>query len=354
MAEQPAGGVDSAPAAVAPDRAGLAAASDAVVADALAAADSETLLGEDSERFAAVLDGEDHGPLAVVGPPYSGRGRVLDAAVERLDARRIALEPGTDADPVLDALGSGPLVVEGCHHLYERRIGGFEPLRTVRAALPEADGPVVTGWNATAWAYLAATRDLERSFPAFVAVDALDSGTVAALLGAAATLPECRLDDPGPDPLVSTTGVRLSVRGRDLTLPVPTLDRSPLSAVLTDEDEDPMAAVFDRVTAAADGNLGVAAAVFHRCADDVLHPGDVSPAGVGLEFDGDERFCLRLLLGGELARRETLADIVGEGTAPILVRFAREGLIAADDAYVRLLPAAVPMAARAVERGRIL
>ena len=348
------GGSDGALASAPPTRSGLAAASDDVVADALAAADTETLLGEDSERFGAVLDGAEPGPLAVVGPPYSGRGRVLDAAAERLDARRIALEPGAGADPVLDALGSGPLVIEGCHHLYERRIGGFEPLRAVRATLPEADGPVVTGWNATAWAYLTATRDLERSFPAVVTVDALDGETVAAILDAAVTLPACRLDDSGPDPVVSTRGVTLSVRGRAFTLPVPTVQRSRLSAALADDDADPMAAVFDRVTAAADGNLGVAAAILHRCAEDVLRPGDVSPAGAGLEFDGDERFCLRLLLGGELTRRETLGEIVGEGTAPILARFSREGLVAADDTFVRLLPAAVPTVTRAVTRGRIL
>jgi len=59
---------------------------------------------------------------------------------------------------------TGPVVIEDCQHLYERRIGGFEALSAFLDELANADVTVVTGWNRYAWVYLAAVQALDRGF----------------------------------------------------------------------------------------------------------------------------------------------------------------------------------------------
>jgi len=318
-----------------------------VVSDVVGAVDPQALLGDDG-TFESVLDGDRSGPTAVVGPPYSGRERLLDAAADRLDARHVRLAPDTDPSGLFERLGEEPLVIGNCQHLFDRRIGGFAPLAEFTESLAGVRTPVVTGWNATAWTYLDAVRTLERSFPTRVEIDPLDAAAIADVVSTRRPLPDCRRDGTERDREATVERRTIRLGDRELAVPIPRLptigsDRS---------TADPTDAVFERLTSVADGNLGVATAIFWRCSDEVLHPGDVSPVGVDLDFDDDERFCLRLLSGSELASRPTLRSIVGEEFGEILGRFDREGLVVVGDERVRLLPAAVPTATS--QGGRIL
>lgn len=105
--------------------------------------DVPTLLGDDHEAFESVLAGEVEGPVAVVGDPFSGRETVLDRAVRDLDATRIGLGPGDGIDEVRDGIEGGPVVVEDCQHLYERRVGGFGDLSAFLDDLAGVDTPEV-------------------------------------------------------------------------------------------------------------------------------------------------------------------------------------------------------------------
>jgi len=311
------------------------------------AVDVETLLGAGYDQFASLLAREQSGPMAVVGPPYSGRERVLDVATDRLDARSVRLGPGADGSAVLDNLGDGPLIVGGCHHLYERRVDGFDPLMTVLDALSEVDTTVVTGWNSTAWAYLDAIWSVERSFPMTVEIQPLDTETITIAIEAAGDVPTYRRPDPGDRPLFRS----YPIGWRDYEIPIPIPDRLVRSF---GTETDAQAAVFQQVQSVANGNLGVADALVQRLSGEQVYPGDVTPIGADLDIDADERFALRLLVGSELADRSTLAEIVGSRPEPLLGRLAREGVVTIDGDHVSLEPAAVPTATATVNRGRIL
>jgi hypothetical protein len=101
------------------------------------------------------------GTVAVVADPFFDHETVLDHAASTLDATRVRLGPGTESVPTFD---DGPVVADGCHHLYARRVGGFDPIDRFLDRLASASCRVVTSWNRYSWNYLHAVRDLGDAF----------------------------------------------------------------------------------------------------------------------------------------------------------------------------------------------
>ena len=313
------------------------------------ASDPTAPLGEDVETLERVLTGRSPAPLAVCSPPFGGRERVLEHAADRLGTDLLRLDPGDGADPLLDALGDGPVVVDGCQHLYERRIGGFEPVDAVLQAIEVPAAPVVTGWNEFAWTYLSRVRDIDRTFSARVDVDPTGADELAAMiLDRYDEMPTFAPDETAPGILeVRRYGVEW--RGYDLSVPVPVPSLAVIRTSLAAGDVDPEDVVFERLAAVSDGNVGVATAIWEGSRREDIRPSDVVASGSDLEFDREEAFCLRILLSKERVERAELARTV-DGAGRVLGRLLREGVASADDGVVRLDPAAVPTAVAESER----
>jgi len=317
--------------------------------DWLADLDAATLL-DDAEQFDDQLAAGE--TLAVVGAPFGGRELVLDYAAERLDATRLSLdsagEPADAADAILDHLGDGPLVVENCQQLYDRTVGGFEYLDATLRVLSGADGTVVTGWNRYAWSYLEAVRDVEAAVAERFAVQGLSRPDLADLVRSQiASLPSFRTADRDQS-LVAAR--RYPVGWRDLEVPVLVPDREGIRSLFTTAP-DAETAVFERLRALADGNPGVAAALWERNhTGDELLPGDIDAPTVDL--DRVEAFLLRIVLESEAVDRDLLLARGGERCDRLLGRLDREGIVNDGD-LVRLAPAGVPAASEATERWRI-
>lgn len=318
------------------------------------AVDVPTLLGDDHEAFEAALSGDRGGPVAVVGDPFAGRETVLDRAEEQLDATRVALEPGDGVEEARTAIGDDPVVVEDCHHLYERRVGGFTALSAFLDDLATADATVVTGWNRFAWAYLSAVRDLDGAFPVTATVQPVPEDRLAELvLGRYDEMPTFVADDPERGDLVVTRRVAVGWRGYSVSVPVPTISRVSFAGLSSDGELDPRDVTFGRLAAVSDGNLGVATAIWEAGQASEVRPSDVAVPTSAEDLDREEAFCLRIVLANERVERTQLARIVDE-LDRVLGRLTRDGLVTVEDGVVALVPAAVPAAAEATERGRIL
>ncbi len=316
--------------------------------------DVPTLLGDDHEAYERAL-AEGTGPVAVTGDPFAGRGTVLDHAARRLDATRVELDPGDGIDRIRMAMGDGPVVVYGCQHLYERRVGGFDDLSAFLDELAGADVPVVAGWNRYAWAYLAAVRGLDREFSVTVGIAPVPADRIAELvLERYDEMPRFVADDPDRGGLVVTDRYELGWRGRTVSVPVPKASPVAIRALFADGDLDPEDVVFGRLAAAANGNVGVAVAIWNLRRGAELRPSNVAAPTSDLDLRREEAFCLRIVLASERVEREQLAAILDGSLDRILGRLSRDGLVAVEDGTVSLVPAAVPTAADATDRGRIL
>jgi hypothetical protein len=337
------------------------------------------LLDEPAQETVDAVVGEGRGPLAVVGSPFAGRRTVLDHVAARLAATRVHVGPtgpnvaggvgerlaahpeatvdrrvltGPDADDpagaVSAAIAEGPTVVSGCHHLYTRRVGGFDHLETLMDAVAGAESTVVTGWNRYAWAYLAAVRDLDRTLPDRVEVGALDAAALSErLLARHEDAPAFERDD-GSRGLF--TRRQVSVAGFDV--PLPALDRAALAARRGDHP-DARQVVFERLAAVSGGNVGVATALWERARGSEVRPSDVPDVGQPT-LDRETAFCLRVILASERVHRSDLTAVVGDNTERALGRLRRSDLVAVDGDWVSLLPAGVPTAVAETERELIL
>jgi hypothetical protein len=316
--------------------------------------DAATLLDDDHEAFATAIADETSGPVAVVGDPFAGRETVLDRAERELDATRLTLTPGDDADSVREAFGDGPVVVDDCQHLYERRVGGFAALSAFLDELAGVDATVVTGWNRYAWAYLSAVRGLDREFPVTVEIRPLPVDEIAELvLERYDEMPEFAADDSDDDGIVVTTSREIGWRGWSVSVPVPRLNAVTAKGRLSGGDLDPKDVTFGRLAAVSDGNVGVATALWETYQGTEIRPSDVAVPVSDRPLDREEAFCLRLVLSKERSSRTRLSTVV-DGIDRVLARLTRAGLVSVEDGTVALVPAALPTAADASERSRVL
>jgi len=316
--------------------------------------DVPTLLGDDHEAFEAILSGDEDGPVAVVGEPFSGRESVLDRAVRELDATRISLDPGDGIDRIRGRIDGAPVVIEDCQHLYERRIGGFEALSAFLDELASVDARVVTGWNRYAWAYLVAVQALDREFPVTVEIESLSTERIAELvLDRYDEMPSFVADDPKRNDLIVTTRHELGWRDWSVSVPVPMLDPVAARGLFSDGDLAPKDVTFGRLAAVSNGNVGVATAIWESRHGSEVRPSDIAVPASDRDLDREEAFCLRIVLAKERVNRAQLTGIV-DGLDRVLGRLARDGLVTIEDGIVEPVPAAVPAAAATTERGRIL
>lgn len=136
----------------------------------------------ESERGATELEEalrDPDGTVAVVADPFFDREAVLDHAENALDATRGRLAPAAGTLPDFSAR---PVVVDDCHHLYARRVGGFDPLDRFLERLASASGPVVTSWNRYSWNYLDAVRGLGDTFRHVRTLPSLSTERIAAAI----------------------------------------------------------------------------------------------------------------------------------------------------------------------------
>lgn len=317
--------------------------------------DVTTLLGADYDKFSDATSKSESGPIAVIGGPYSGREIVLDAATESLDAKRIDLDPTTDGEYECPDFGNKPVVIDNCQHLYTRRIGGFAPLDRFFDRLADTESTVITGWNQYAWRYLKATEDCQREFDMSVEVGINSPEEIEeAILGRKETTPTFVPDDPEESGLVLIRRIAIEWRTYDLSIPVPILNRLAVRISQNGDEQSPKELIFERLGTIANGNIGVAAAIWESMTGPQLQPSDIVVPETDMELDQQDAFCLRIILAKEHLTRNELSEIVGKGVDRRLGRLARENLVLIDNNTIRIHPIAVPASVAITERRRIL
>lgn len=297
------------------------------------------------------------GTVAVMAAPYAGRGAVLEHLAARAGTEVVRLSADDRDPPSVPERPGEVLVVDGCHHLYDRRVDGFGSLERFLDQVTRTDALVVAGWNAAAWAYLDAARDVS-AFDTRFAVPGLDREAMETYVldrhdGSVTFAAESGEDDASPVGVEETT---VTLAGRDLVVPVPRYDPDYWSARRAERFDDPAAAAFARLTDVSDGNPGVAWTVWEASVRDgtisvgaVEPPADPVPGDVGV----DGAFALQTVRCAGRTTRERLRAVVGEGTDRLVRTLSRSGYLAVDGESVSVPPAALPRVAVFCEGRRI-
>lgn len=297
------------------------------------------------------------GTVALVSEPYAGRSVLLDHAAARLDAPvdRLRLSPPAadgDAPTVPD---DGVVFVADCHALFERRIDGFETLDAFLDRLALSDALVVTTWNRYAWSYLDAVRDVSDPFTRVVSIPRLDADEIRTVVthhyddlpdivdaGRAGRVRSVVFDSRP----VSVPG------GTTISVPYP----KPNPAWITSDPaggDDIAGVVFEKLRRAANGNPGVALAVWESSVrDNEIAPGYIESPSLP-SIDDTEAFLLWTVVTTESVGLEALDDRHEEARAA-LQSLADAGLVAVSDGTVSVAPETLPLAVEALERRRLL
>ncbi len=296
---------------------------------------------------------ETDGGIAVTGAPFAGRNLLLDHIDQTHDVvGRMSLSPGAGFDDI-QLPESGTVLVEDAHHLYNREIGGFEPLERFIEQAAATDAHVIASWNRFAWDYLVQTHDLQRTFPTAIDAPSFSADQLAALID--------RLDDRtivfrddrelNDQALVVDTH-EAAIGGRTVTVPFPTINGEAIRSWR--KSDDPIEeAIFDRIASRSDGNIGVAVALWDHSVDDgtISFGNLLSPPDTVL--GDDEAVLLNRLIAKERMDRGALKREI-DPLEPALETLERQTILRTAGDVVGLEPMAVPAVVDALKRRRLL
>jgi hypothetical protein len=318
-----------------------------LTAEDLAAAELESHLETLEEAVTANLEGWSPN-LAVVSEPYAGRSVLMDAVAELLGKAATRREFTTVVEDGLpDFSGETVCLVENCHYLYTREIGGFEVLDRFLQQLSASNALFVTSWNRYAWDYLSAVRDVDDVFATTVDVPSLSAEQMAALLSSnyAETMPEfVQTGDAGRVKTIDVGRREVSTPGgRTVSVPLPELNLEYLTSrsLSRDDDVDDIeAVVFQKIARLSNGNPGVATRLWEQS----LRDGEIAPAYVeaeagDLDVDDDESFVLEVLLAKGRMSRAKLAEVLTD--IPVhraLLSLSEQGIVEIDEETASIDP----------------
>lgn len=314
----------------------------------------------ESEGDAEGLDdalADPDGAVAVVADPFFGDDAVLDHAASALDATRDRLGPAAAAGSV-PTLDDGPVVVDDCHHLYARRIGGFDPLDRFLDRLASAPCRVVTSWNRYSWNYLDAVRDLSDAFRHVVTLPSLSAERIAETIRERADALPAFEDPPdgGASP-VTTATYEVPIPRRDpRPVRLPVVDVDYVTAWLGERDRpESEVLVFQRLTRLSNGNPGVAAAIWDACVDgDAVTAADLDPPVERVDPGDGAATVLGVVVAKGAVTRDELRAVVPEVSLDrALGTLADRGFVETGDA-VTLRPGGLPSALTVLDRRRWL
>ena len=319
----------------------------------------EGIIGFETERarIQEALDAFEAGQrtaVALIAEPFAGRTTLL-RAIEAMTSQKITKlslsKPVTDKDAfTLPAEPAQIVLIDNCHFLYLRTIGGFRFLQEFLESLASAPHLCITTWNLFSWNYLDQVINIGRYFPLRLALPKFTTAQLKEIILARYQEGEIEFLDDGTTEnkrIVTTGRYPLIFKPLKAPLPIPTLhiDFNRLKFRLSRKREEKKAEdiIFETITRIANGNPGVAKQLWKKSLQyPTIKPSYVQDCSSKIELDYTESFTLYTILAMESIGAEELAAISGERKLDtILYRLAQQGLITHERGYYHINPEAL-------------
>ena len=326
------------------------------------------ILYEDEwDRITAVIDAfENDQPshIAVIAEPFAGQGILMNGILRRYPERVVHLpffSVVKNKDFLAQITGHRDIVVmEHCHFLATRKIGGFAMLDAFLEHLSTSNRLFITQWNSFTWSYLRATRHIDTFFPEIVELPDIDSKTLKPLIMSRYHdgIEFIVEDTPPEEPLVSAKRQTISLPFLDRTIkiPVPHIreKQAGTNGIRQLSGEE---AAFDKIVRIADGNYGVAERIWERSLDkNTLRVSDIPDIPCTVSLDINESFLLTIILSMESISMIDLAEIAGPeiNLKQTLFRLTNQGLVVEEKGYFQVKPEALSCVSGYLKRIRMV
>ncbi|MBN1236004.1 MAG: hypothetical protein JW999_08140 [Methanotrichaceae archaeon] len=300
--------------------------------------------------------------IAIVSEPFSGSSELLGkvAGIRPENTTKIYLRRLVKDKTLFEALtrSGGIVLVDNCHFLYMRKIGGFQMLDDFLNLVASSSKLFITTWNIYTWNYLSRLFPLQQIFPTKIELPKLNSQDLKEMIMSSCewemSFEEEQTSQEEKILQFTRTPFEVKPLNRTLQIPVPTFDYAALKSRLPDrfngskkkETVSVEDKVFNRLLDHSEGNPGVAKAIWMRSvsrAEGAIKPGDIIKPQHKIDLNYDQAFLLYIILCMERISIEELKDII-DPNADVnrsVHDLKKNGLISVENELLSIMPEAL-------------
>jgi hypothetical protein len=304
--------------------------------------------------------------IAIVADPFAGQHN-LAQQIHHEYKDRISCLPFFSIVSTKDFLSNyyqaeKIILVERCHFLAMRKIGGFVMLEEFLDFLSTTDKFLITTWNSFAWSYLDEVKKISSFFPVVIKLPKMQRDTLKNHILSEYEQEITFIDDTEHEkkPLLSRTTRTVEIPLLKESVDVPWIQLTLRSRNMLKQDESQMSAedmVFDEINRIANGNFGVARRLWERTITDhtvKMSAVPVTPCTVDLDIN--QTFLATIILSMESIKMTDLAEIAGPeiDIEQTLYQLANQGLVERDREYFQIKPEALNCVIDFLKRKRMV
>ncbi|MBN1763309.1 MAG: hypothetical protein JW878_09605 [Methanomicrobia archaeon] len=292
--------------------------------------------------------------IAIIAEPFAGRTTLVNA-VEKMTVHKVtklllsSLIKNKDAVRLPEEL-KGIVIVDHCHFLFTRAIGGFDILDEFLKSVLSSDNLFITTWNLYAWNYLDEVINVGQFFPVQLKLPKFTTQETKELIVSRYKEDEIQfVDDVKSEnqAFITFSRVPVTVKPLGITVNIPsiTFNFNLLRFWLSRKKEKKTAEdiIFELLNYYSNGNPGVAKVIWEKSLQyPTIKPSYIQECSFKIELDYTESFILYCILAIESVTKEELVALSGDGTVDkVLSRLVQQDLITVDKEHYTLNPEAL-------------
>ncbi|HII01431.1 TPA: hypothetical protein HA351_07220 [Methanosarcinaceae archaeon] len=246
------------------------------------------------------------------------------------------------------------VLLDNCHFLYMRKVGGFEALYEFLDMISSRKQIFITTWNLYSWDYLDASFGIGKYFPVQIRIPKFSKGELRTLILGAYKKGEISFEDNSaeekePILYLMKYPLPLTLPGKEIIIPLPKGNISNFKKRFMKKEKQPGAEdrVFEKIYLESKGNPGLALRTWELGLEyPRARPEKMGGFSFEIELEYEEAFVLSQILSHQRLKKEEIAEITGSlnenRAVEALFRLLAQELILMDEAsYYKLRPEAL-------------
>jgi hypothetical protein len=255
--------------------------------------------------------------IAIVSDPFAGRTTLVDTLARDYKTTTISFSSVMTEKAFISTLheANDIVIMDNCHFLAMRKIGGFVQLDEFLRFLSSSDKLFITTWNTYSWSYLSAVKNIDKYFPKVIRLPPMDSESLKQIILSRYNKDVEFVDDTASEERklsISWTCIHIRIPFSTTTycLPWPYIDLSLIFHKKKEETAEKI--VFDRLTRASNGNPGVARKIWDASIEfPTIWVSSIKEPSFDIDLDINEKFLLGIILMMEAIQLGDLSEIAG-------------------------------------------
>lgn len=307
--------------------------------------------------------------IAIIAEPFAGKSTLLDEIKRKNPYRvtRLSFSSIVTSHDEISGLKESKriILIDDCHFLYMRRIGGFEILRDFLELTGSCkDHFFITTWNLFSWNYLDEVMNISKYFPIQIRPPKFTSSQIKEYI-----LSQCEgksvrfIEDVEflKTRLLTVAQYPVTIKPlkKPINIPFIKIDFDLLRTKLF-RAENQVALeeiIYQKVHNISNGNPGVAKIIWEKTMENPeIRPSNIYSFSSSFLLDFDESFILAIILSMKSIKKEELAEIAGPGSQidRIISMFLNLGLVQIIDGNLSIRPEALNSIVSALNKVRLV